>query len=98
MVVGMLLVRLLLPNSESLKDKRQVVKSLRARLTNQFGVSVAEVGEQDVRQIAEIGIALVSNEVSHVERVLDNVVKYVEETRPDLEITDCARDVQTFFQ
>ncbi len=98
MVVGALLVRLHLPGSGSLKDKRQVVKSLSARLTNQFGVAVAEVGEQGIWQVAELGIAYVSNQPSHVERVLDAVVKYIEDSRPDLEITDSARDTMTMFQ
>lgn len=98
MVVGTLLLRLHLPNSESLKDKRQVVKSLSARLSNQFGVAVAEVGEQEVWQIAEIGVAAVSNQVSHAERVLDTVVRYVEDTRPDLEITDHGREILTVFE
>ena len=97
MFVGAMLVRLHLPSSESLKDKRQVVKSLSARLTNQFGVSVAEVGELNVWQVAELGIACVSNQRSHVERVLDAVVKYIEDTRPDLDITDCARDTISVF-
>jgi len=98
MVIGALLLRLHLPTSASLKDKRQVVKSISARLTNQFGVAVAEVGEQGVWQVTELGIACVSNQAGHVERVLDAVVKYVEETRPDVEITDCGRELVTVFQ
>ena len=98
MVVATMLLRLHLPNSESLKDKRQVVKSLSARLGNQFGVSVAEIGELDIWQIAEIGVASVSNQISHAERVLDSVIKYIEDTRPDVEITDVAREIVTVFQ
>lgn len=98
MVVGTLLLRLHLPNSSSLKDKRQVVKSLSARLTNQFGVSVGEVGEQGLWQVAELGVAYVTNQVSHAERILDAVVSYVEETRPDLEVTDCARETLTVLE
>lgn len=97
MIVGVLLLRLFIPNSESLKDKRQVVKSLGARLTNRFGVSVAEVGEQDAWRTAELGIACVSNQVGHAERVLDTVVSYVEETRPDLEVIACSRDTLSPF-
>lgn len=97
MVVGAMVMRLHLPTSESLKEKRQVVKSLIARLAHQFGVSVAEVGELGVWQIAELGVACVSNQHTQVDRVLDAVVSYVEETRPDLEITDCARETFTVF-
>ncbi|MGH2461304.1 MAG: DUF503 domain-containing protein [Chloroflexota bacterium] len=98
MVVATLLLRLHLSGSESLKDKRQVVKSLSARLSRQFGVSVAEIGELEVRQVAELGIAMVSNQVSHAERVLDSAIRFVEETRPDVEITDIGRETLTVFQ
>lgn len=91
-------MRLHLPGSESLKDKRQVVKSLSARLTNQFGVAVAEVGGQGLWQVADLGVACVSNQASQVERILDAVVKFIEDTRPDLEISDCARETMTVFQ
>src|SRR5579884_3488908 len=97
MVVGAMLIRLHLPASQSLKEKRQVVKSLTARLANQFGVSAAEVGELDVWQVAELGVGCVTNEVGHAERVLDAAVRYVEETRPDLEILDVARETVTLF-
>jgi uncharacterized protein YlxP (DUF503 family) len=97
MVVGSLLIRLHLPASDSLKDKRQVVKSLQARLTNEFGVAVAEVGELASWQVAELGVAFVSNQASHAERVLDKVVRYVEETRPDVDVIDVARDVDMPF-
>lgn len=97
MVVGTLLLRILLPESSSLKDKRQVVKSLTARLTNQFGVAAAEVGELGSWEIAELGIACVSNEFQHAERILDAVVRFVEQTRPDLEIMDAARETESHF-
>jgi hypothetical protein len=97
MFVGALLVQLHLPASESLKDKRQVVKSLIARLSAQFGVSVAEVGHLDARQNAELGVARVSNEASHAESILDAVVRYIEETRPDVEVVGVARDVSRPF-
>jgi uncharacterized protein YlxP (DUF503 family) len=97
MVVGSLLIRLLLPESSSLKDKRQVVKSLTARLANHFGVAAAEVGELGSWRNAELGIACVSNEFQHAERILDSVVRFVEETRPDLEITDAAREIDSYF-
>lgn len=97
MIVGSLLVRLLLPESGSLKDKRQVVKSLTARLTNQFGVAAAEVGELGSWQIAELGIACVSNEYQHAEHVLDSVVRFIEESRPDLEVLDAYREAESHF-
>ena len=57
MIVGTLRVRLLLREARTLKDKRQVVKSIKDRLRNHFNVSVAEVDELDNRQIAVLGVA-----------------------------------------
>lgn len=97
MIVSAMLLRLHLPASQSLKDKRQVVKSVTARLTNEFGVAAAEVGEPDLWQLAEIGVVCVANEADHAEQVLDAVLRYVEEHRPDLEILDVGRDMTSFF-
>lgn len=97
MVVGALLLRLLLPNSNSLKDKRQVVKSLQKRLAQEFGVSVAEVGDPESWRLADLGVAFVTNQVSFAEQVLDAAVRYVEETRPDLEVLEASRELETFF-
>jgi uncharacterized protein YlxP (DUF503 family) len=74
MIVGSLRVRLLVRESRSLKDKRQVVRGIMDRLRNRFNVSVAEVEAQDHRQLAVLGLAMVSNEASHVRTAFDRVV------------------------
>ena len=74
MVVGSLRVRLLLRQSRSLKDKRQVVQGIKDRLRNRFNVSVAEVESQDNRQLAVLGFAMVGNEVYHVRTTLEQIV------------------------
>jgi uncharacterized protein len=75
MVVGTLKVRLLLRQARSLKDKRQVVKSIKDRLRNGFNVSVAEVEELDNRQLAVLGIAIVSNETHHLKTTLGQILE-----------------------
>ena len=75
MIVGTLRVRLLLREARTLKDKRQVVKSIKDRLRNHFNVSVAEVDELDNRQIAVLGVAMVSNESHHVKSALGQLVE-----------------------
>jgi uncharacterized protein YlxP (DUF503 family) len=97
MFIGAMLVQIYLPASDSLKDKRQVVKSLIARLSAQFGVSVAEVGQLEARQNAELGVARVSNEAHHAEQVLDACLRFIEETRPDLDVIGVAREVERPF-
>src|SRR5262249_21285720 len=74
MIVGSLRVRLLLRESRSLKDKRQVVRSIKDRLRNHFNVSVAEVEAQDNRQLAVLGVAMGSNEAAHVRTSLEQIV------------------------
>jgi uncharacterized protein YlxP (DUF503 family) len=74
MIVGSLRVRLLIRESRSLKDKRQVVQSIKDRLRNGFNVSVAEVDALDHRQLAVLGFAMVSNETRHVRQTFDEVL------------------------
>jgi len=75
MIVGSLRVRLLLRDSRSLKDKRQVVQSIKDRLRQQFNVSVAEVEAQDNRQVVVLGVAMVSNEARHVRATLQEIAE-----------------------
>lgn len=89
-------VTLHLPESGSLKDKRQVVRSVLARLRNQFEVAAAEVDRQDSWQIAILGLAYVSGDASHAEEVLDHAIRYIEDSRPDVAVADVQVDVQPF--
>jgi uncharacterized protein YlxP (DUF503 family) len=73
MHVGFLRVRLLLRQSQSLKDKRQVVRSVVERLRNSFHVAVAEVEAQDDYKVIVLGVAAVANEVEPVQRTLEQV-------------------------
>ena len=75
MILGALRVRLIIRQAKSLKDKRQVVLSMKDKLRNSFNVSVAEIEEQDARQMAVLGIAMVSNETHHVKIALGQVVE-----------------------
>lgn len=79
--------------SASLKDKRQVVRSILARARNQFEVSAAEVGSQDIWNLAEIGVACVSGESAHALEVIEQVIRSIESSRPDVEITQADTDV-----
>jgi uncharacterized protein YlxP (DUF503 family) len=92
MIVGSLRVRLLLRESRSLKDKRQVVRSIKDRLTNRFNVAVAEVDHLEDRQIAALGFATVGNESGHVRSVLEEVLKALR-CHPIAELIDHEMDV-----
>lgn len=77
MVVGILQVRIMIRNAQSLKDKRRIVKSLRDRIRNRFNVSVSEVDSLDLRQQATLGIALATNDPVFADQVLAKVVDLV---------------------
>jgi len=89
MNVGVCKVTLRLPENQSLKGKRRVIKSLRARIRNKFNVAIAEVDDNDAWQIATLGITCVSNSNRHVEHALDQVISYIEESREDVEMVQC---------
>jgi uncharacterized protein YlxP (DUF503 family) len=92
MIVGSLRCRLLLRQSRSLKDKRQVVNSIKDRLRNQFNVSVAEVEGQDHRQLVVLGFAMVSNETHPVKTTLGQIVEALR-CHPVAELIDHEMDV-----
>jgi uncharacterized protein YlxP (DUF503 family) len=72
----------------SLKDKRQVIKSVIARLRNEFNVSVAEVDRQDSWQVAVIAIVTVSNDGDYAHGLLSRAVQWVENSRLDCTLVD----------
>ncbi len=88
MVVGLCKVSLRLPENQSLKGKRQVLKSLLARLHNKFNVSAAEVDDHDSWQMASLAITCVSNDEAHASRVLAAAVAFIRGLRLDAEILD----------
>jgi len=75
MIVGSAKITKHAPWVHSLKEKRMVVKSLCAKTRNKFNVSIAEVEEQDIHQIAVLGISTVSTDMRQTESILDEVVR-----------------------
>jgi len=78
MVVGVLRLTLLFHESGSLKDKRQILKSLVAKVRGRFNVAVAETGDNDLWQRAEVGVVAVGNDKAFVNSVLDKALDYIE--------------------
>ncbi len=81
MVVGVLQIRVALRESQSLKDKRRVIRSLRDRLRHRFNVSVAETDHHDMVQTATLAIAQVSSDSRYVRGSLEQVLKVVRQCR-----------------
>ena len=68
-----------LPDCRSLKEKRMIVKSLKTRLRNEFEVSAAEVGNQDLLHRAQIGVAAVGPDQAPLDSLLQHILHFVEQ-------------------
>ena len=88
MVVGVCRVVLHLPENDSLKTKRQFVKSVLGRVRHRFEVSAAEIEAQDQWQIATLGIGCVGSDARLLNQILSKVVDFIERDRPELPILD----------
>jgi len=75
------------PQSTSLKDKRQIRRSLIDKTRQRFNVSVAEVDTQDALQTLTIGIAVVSGDNAHAQNSANEIIRFME-NNPDAELTD----------
>ena len=82
-----------LPESGSLKDKRQISRSLSARIRNTFNVAVAEVEDQDLWQRLTLAVCCVSTDSSHANEMVSNVVQFVQESNRDLELLDYETEI-----
>jgi len=78
MPIGLLTLEIHIPDARSLKDKRQVLRSLKDRLRGQFNVAVAELEHQDVWQRAVVGVVSLSNDEHHLRESLDRVASEAE--------------------
>jgi len=81
-----------IPHASSLKDKRQVCRSIVDKTRQHFNSSIAEVDTQDIHQTLTIGIAVVSGDVAHAQNSLDEIIRYMEE-HADAELTEVERDI-----
>ncbi len=81
MVIGSGCISFRLPDCHSLKDKRRRVRAITARIQNEFNISVAEVGANDMLQRAEIGFAMVGNDGRYISSKMDKLLNMVEAWR-----------------
>jgi len=79
MFVGVYQVEIFLPESDSLKAKRFVLSSIKAKIQNKFNVSIAEVEQNDLWQRATLGLALVTNERKFVDQTFNTILQFLEQ-------------------
>jgi uncharacterized protein len=92
MVVGVCKLSLMIEGSASLKEKRQVLRHIKDKVQNKFNCAIAEVGDQDLLQSAELGFAVVSNELGFTQSMVQKILQYVE----DLAVAKVTGDEQDF--
>ena len=78
-------------HAASLKDKRQVRRSLIDKTRQRFNASVAEVGTQDSHQTLTVGVAVVSGEAALAQNSLDEIIRFMEQN-PEAELMEVERD------
>ncbi len=88
LTVGVLRFVLHLPESGSLKSKRQVISGLLRRMRQELKVAVAEVGEQDRWQLAEVAVTCVSGESRHADEMLSKALLFVERHAGGTQVAD----------
>ncbi len=97
MNVGVCCIELRLAENLSLKGKRRVLKSITTRVSNKFNVSVAEVSDQNLWQLATLGICCVSNNSRYTNEVLSKVVDFVVNSRFEVEILNYEIEILPIF-
>ncbi len=86
MRIGICKIRLRLPENQSLKGKRRIIKSITSQMKNKFNVSVAEVGDHSRWQLTTIGLVVASNDKRRADEVLAKVIAFIDSGRFDVEV------------
>lgn len=93
LTVGLLRVVIHMPESGSLKSKRQVVSGLLRRLRQELSVAAAEVGELDRWQLAELAVATVSGDRRQADRMLSAALNYIESHADGAQVADVTTEL-----
>jgi len=91
MHVLLIKLSLQIPYAHSLKDKRSQIKSLKDKLSSRFNASVAEIGALDSWQLAEMGVCMISNDRTYLDKQYSLVETLVLEYT-ELELTNVTRE------
>ena len=79
MFVGAGIVKINIPYSRSLKDKRKIVKSIINSLQNRYNISMSEVASQDNVTVGEIGFSMVSSDKNYINSLFDKILSFINE-------------------
>ncbi len=82
MTIGSMMLEIFIPASQSLKDKRRVVRGIKDRLRSRHNVAVSEIDYQDTHQRATLGIVTIATERTQIERLFESIRAEVERNLP----------------
>ncbi|WP_457570050.1 DUF503 domain-containing protein [Desulfurobacterium sp.] len=82
--IGYIEIKLYIPHSHSLKEKRMVIKRIKERIRNKFNVSVAEIDAHDKWQTSVIAVVTVSTSSGKADETLEKVVGFIEKLFPGI--------------
>jgi len=91
LIIGVMKVELYMNDVFSLKEKRQIIKSIIERIKAKFKISVAEVSQNDIWKNAIIGVSVVSNDKTNVESIINKVFNFIENDSR-IDIINCERE------
>lgn len=92
MTIGILRLVLFVQNSNSLKSKRRVLHSLKARLRNRFNVSISQIADEDKWQKISLAIVAVGKNKRYIDQELCRIINFIENFN-QASIVDCQMEV-----
>ena len=93
MVIGVCRVSLMIEESQSLKDKRSVLRRIKDRVNQKYNCAIAEVGDPDAWQTAQLGFAVVSNERGFTQSMVQKILQFID----DLALAKVIDDEQDYI-
>lgn len=96
MYIGICQLQLNIFDCHSLKEKRQITRSLMAKIKNQFNLVVAEVDHHDHYQMATLGAVTINTEAEHCRQLLDKLLEFVQDQQGDFILSDHAIAVENY--
>lgn len=92
MIIGSAKIIIQVPWVHTLKEKRTIVKSLCAKVSNKFNASIAEVENQDIHQSIGLGFACVTTDTRVADSMIDAILNFIE-SNTEGEITHVEREI-----
>lgn len=92
MILGTCRLKITIYESDSLKYKRHILKSIIERLKNKFNISIAEIALNDTWQSAVIGFACVTNDRAYANKIINKVISFIDMDNR-VEIIDCIIEI-----